>query len=474
MLRNEQTTAVSGLGDLRVSAKWRVHEGPGGGVAVILPVTVPTAGGVGYRGWGGPGFEPRVAGQWVGQGGLRVLGNLGVNLRERVTFLNLPVGNELAYGVGVSKPVSFLPWPGSSAIATVSGASAFSGFDSKTAPLEGLVALRARVRPKWEAQLGTGPGIIMSGYGTPVFRVVATANYIADDVPPDTDDDCPTVKEDFDGFEDVEGCPDPDNDQDGILDVNDSCPMQPEDKDSFEDENGCPDPDNDQDGILDADDKCPLVPGIIENQGCPDVDTDRDGIVDRLDKCPLVFGIIENQGCPDVDTDGDGIVDRLDKCIDIPGVPEENGCPKPSKVVITGTRIEIVESIKFEVNKDVILVTSYPVLDNVAAVLLTHPEIAHVRIEGHTDSDGDEKKNLDLSQRRAQSVINYLVGRRVEVDRLRPVGYGESRPVAPNTTKDGKAKNRRVVFEIEAGTDDQTKAGTQTIESPAPAPGEAK
>jgi outer membrane protein OmpA-like peptidoglycan-associated protein len=290
----------------------------------------------------------------------------------------------------------------------------------------------------------------MSGYGTPVYRVVATANYIADDVPPDTDgdgipdfrDDCPTVKEDIDGFEDVEGCPDPDNDRDGILDVNDSCPMQPEDKDGFEDENGCPDPDNDRDGILDVD-----------------------------DKCPLVFGPQENGGCPDTDKDGDGIVDRLDKCVDIPGVAEESGCPKPSKVVVTATRIEIVESVNFEVNRDVILASSYPVLDNVAAVFLTHPEIGQVRIEGHTDSDGDDKKNLDLSQRRAQAVVNYLVGKSVAVERLRPVGYGETRPVVPNNSKENKAKNRRVVFEIEAGTDEQTKAGTQTIESAAPAKG---
>jgi outer membrane protein OmpA-like peptidoglycan-associated protein len=480
-LRNEQTTAVNGLGDLRVSAKWRVAGGEMGGVAVILPVTVPTAGGVGYRGWSGPGFEPRLAGQWVGHGGLRLLANVGANLREGVTFLNLPVGNELAYGLGVTKPVSFLPWPGASAIATISGASAFSGFDPKTAPLEGQLALKARVRPKWEALVGAGPGLIMSGYGTPVFRVVATANYVADDVPPDTDgdgipdfrDDCPTVKEDFDGFEDVEGCPDPDNDKDGVLDVNDSCPMQPEDKDGFEDENGCPDPDNDKDGILDVDDKCPLVFGIVENQGCPDVDTDGDGIVDRLDKCVSDPGPKENGGCPDTDKDGDGIVDRLDKCVDIPGVVEESGCPKPSKVVVTATRIEIVDSVNFEVSKDIILVSSYPVLDNVAAVFLTHPEIAHVRVEGHTDSDGDDKKNLDLSQRRAQSVVNYLVGKSVAADRLRPVGYGESRPVVPNNSKENKAKNRRVVFEIEAGTDEQTKAGTQVIESAAPA-GEAK
>ena len=89
-----------------------------------------------------------------------------------------------------------------------------------------------------------------------------------------TCDKCPDDPEDKDGFEDEDGCPDPDNDKDGILDVDDLCPNDPEDKDGFEDKDGCPDPDNDKDRILDVDDKCPNEPetynGVEDEDGCPD------------------------------------------------------------------------------------------------------------------------------------------------------------------------------------------------------------
>jgi outer membrane protein OmpA-like peptidoglycan-associated protein len=90
----------------------------------------------------------------------------------------------------------------------------------------------------------------------------------------DSVDKCPDVPEDFDGFEDADGCPDLDNDRDGIPDASDRCPNEPEDKDGFQDADGCPDPDNDGDGILDANDKCPNDPetmnGIADDDGCPD------------------------------------------------------------------------------------------------------------------------------------------------------------------------------------------------------------
>ena len=86
---------------------------------------------------------------------------------------------------------------------------------------------------------------------------------------PDDLDKCPDDPEDKDGFQDDDGCPDPDNDHDGILDKDDQCPNDPEDKDGFQDDDGCPDPDNDQDGILDVDDKCPNQPGPKSNGGCP-------------------------------------------------------------------------------------------------------------------------------------------------------------------------------------------------------------
>ena len=155
----------------------------------------------------------------------------------------------------------------------------------------------------------------------------------------DVNDKCPNVAEDIDGFEDADGCPDPDNDNDGILDVNDKCPNVAEDLDGFQDDDGCPDVDNDRDGILDVNDKCPNAPedfdGFQDDDGCPDVDNDRDGILDVNDKCPNepedFDGFQDQDGCPDYDNDNDGIPDSLDKCPNEPetinGYMDNDGCP---------------------------------------------------------------------------------------------------------------------------------------------------
>jgi hypothetical protein len=120
-------------------------------------------------------------------------------------------------------------------------------------------------------------------------------------------DECPNEQEDWDGFEDLDGCPDLDNDKDGIPDSRDQCINAPEDFDGFEDEDGCPDPDNDGDGILDIHDKCPNEPedfdGFEDEDGCPDPDNDGDGILDIHDKCPNepedFNGFEDEDGCPD-------------------------------------------------------------------------------------------------------------------------------------------------------------------------------
>jgi hypothetical protein len=104
-----------------------------------------------------------------------------------------------------------------------------------------------------------------------VTRVLSDADH--DGVPDDLDH-CPNQPEDKDGFEDADGCPDPDNDHDGIPDAADKCPDEPEDKDGFQDADGCPDPDNDRDGIPDVRDRCPNKPetinGFQDEDGCPD------------------------------------------------------------------------------------------------------------------------------------------------------------------------------------------------------------
>jgi len=120
-------------------------------------------------------------------------------------------------------------------------------------------------------------------------------------------DKCPTEKEDIDGFQDEDGCPDPDNDQDMILDSDDKCPNEREDQDKFEDEDGCPEKDNDKDGVIDGYDSCPTVAEDLDkfedDNGCPDLDNDEDGFEDKDDKCPnepeTINGNTDDDGCPD-------------------------------------------------------------------------------------------------------------------------------------------------------------------------------
>jgi outer membrane protein OmpA-like peptidoglycan-associated protein len=205
--------------------------------------------------------------------------------------------------------------------------------------------------------------------------------------------------------------------------------------------------DSDGDGVPDDIDRCPNEPGPKENFGCPWGDRDKDGIPDNLDKCPDVPGIPELQGCPDVDTDKDGIPDRLDKCPLVPGVPPD-GCPKKyALLVVKKDRIEIKQQVHFETNKTKILPDSYELLNEVADVIKSNPRL-EVRIEGHTDSSGSPKRNMKLSQGRADAVRTYLITQGVPAPHLSAEGFGPTKPIASNASSKGKALNRRVEFKI--------------------------
>jgi len=289
---------------------------------------------------------------------------------------------------------------------------------------------------KWNPKFGFNFGVagstdVTKGYGAPDWRVIGMLGFTMpgeerepdadDDGIPDAADGCPTEAEDFDGFEDEDGCPDLDNDGDGIQDADDACPNDAEDVDGFEDEDGCPDPDNDEDGILDLDDRCPDEPGPPENQGCPDPDRDADGVPDRIDNCPDEAGTVENQGC------------------------------KAKQLVVIGDgKLEILEKAYFRKGSAKLQKRSWALLDNVAAVLIAHPEIKKVRVEGHTDKSGSFQYNMILSKKRANTVVRYLVGRgQVSRSRLQARGYGPKKPLYPNPrSKEEAALNRRVEFHI--------------------------
>ncbi|MEZ4362357.1 MAG: OmpA family protein [Kofleriaceae bacterium] len=251
-----------------------------------------------------------------------------------------------------------------------------------------------------------------------------------------------------------------DLDGDGILDNVDKCKRRPEDQDGFEDDDGCPEPDNDRDGLLDEADKCPLEPedqdGFEDEDGCPDLDNDGDGIVDTDDKCPLEpedqDGFEDEDGCPDCDDDGDGVPEcpeAKDKCPGERGEPTDGCAKKYGLVVVTETKIELKQTVFFDTRKATIKRVSFRLLDDVAQALADHPTL-QVRVEGHTDSQGSDKFNLNLSQRRAESVRAYLINKGIDQARMVAEGYGERVPLADNRTSKGRAQNRRVEFVITA------------------------
>jgi OmpA-OmpF porin, OOP family len=226
-----------------------------------------------------------------------------------------------------------------------------------------------------------------------------------------------------------------DRDKDGIMDPEDKCPDVP----GVAKYQGCPIPDSDKDGINDDNDKCPQVPGLAKYQGCPIPDTDKDGINDEEDKCPQVPGLARYQGCPIPDGDGDGVNDEEDKCPTIPGLPENGGCPainfKAENVQFVTGSSTLTSGAKAELNKLVkILNEDYPGIK--------------IAIEGHTDNTGKAATNTALSEKRANSVKSYLVGKKVAADRLATAGFGSDQPVADNATAAGRAKNRRVTFKV--------------------------
>ncbi|HYH98530.1 OmpA family protein [Hyalangium sp.] len=208
------------------------------------------------------------------------------------------------------------------------------------------------------------------------------------------------------------------------------------------------DPDSDGDGVLDDVDACPDEPGPASRQGCPLRDSDGDGLLDEQDRCPKQAGIAEMRGCPPRDTDGDTVWDHLDNCRTIPGPPHNQGCPANNRqlVVIQRNRIEIKDTIHFDYDKATIKSRSFTLLDQVARVLIEHPEIVSVSIEGHTDALGTDLYNHDLSRRRAGAVRDYLERQGVERERMTIRSFGEDRPLQSNTSEQGRAINRRVEF----------------------------
>lgn len=436
------STTGPALGDTRLDVRYTIVRGTDGGFGAQLGIFLPTGAGSSTN-FGGDGpqveFLPMLTGDatvHVGKFPLIFVGNVGYMFRHDNSLNGggttqtggLGIGNEIRLALGALMPIdndryrlglSFMGQTGGIEDSTT-GKTIFTDQNTPVEwQLEGRMKIGKIDASEWYAGVGAGTRIT-DGYGAPDFRGIAFVGMyvpIVDTEPksPDRDKIRMSIHESM-----------KDTDGDGIPDDVDACPEVPEDHKPPDPMDGCPAPaDRDGDGIPDQYDKCPDQPedkdGIDDQDGCPEDDADHDGILDTKDACP------KEPGQPDPD-------------------PKKNGCPK--FIHLEGSQVRILQQVHFQTASATILADSFPMLQEIVALLKANPDIRRMRIEGHTDNHGAAEMNLDLSKRRAASVRSWLVEHGVESGRLESEGYGLTQPIATNDTDEGRALNRRVEFKI--------------------------
>ena len=245
-----------------------------------------------------------------------------------------------------------------------------------------------------------------------------------------------------------------DSDGDGVCDGLDRCADTP--RGARVDANGCP-ADGDGDGVYDGIDKCPDTPKgcQVDATGCS-IDSDGDGVCDGIDACPNTATgcTVDAKGCP-IDSDGDGVCDGIDKCPDTPAGSKIDafGCPvsevQQRETELLDTGMIRLQDVRFVTAKADILPEFRHTLDVVGEVLSKWPQL-QIEVGGHCDSRGSDAYNLGLSKRRVVSVRTYLLSHypKLQASQMTARGYGESRPLVPNTSPENMAQNRRVEFTV--------------------------
>jgi outer membrane protein OmpA-like peptidoglycan-associated protein len=369
LVGGDALVASEGIGDLRFVPKVRLRRGRALGLALALPISLPTGDDLALRGASDVTIEPRLLMSYWPGGRLAFGANLGYRLHTSAAGRQGPGGDELTFGAGLR----YRPAAASNIVLSAELAGGLTTADGGTAfrqvPLEGLLGAIFEVAPHWHLYAGGGVGLL-DGVGTPDFRAIVGIRYTSVSLS--------------------------DRDGDGIVDERDLAPDDPEDLDGYQDHDGVP----------------------------------------------------EEGGPNDADTDGDGIIDRDDECPTVRGPPGGDGCPERGRAVYRDGRIRLLGKIRFKTNSAELLPSSDPILDDVATAMKRNRGIRKVRVEGHSDNVGDPGYNKKLSQERARSVRQALIKRGVSPRRLEAVGHGEARPIATNRTERGRAKNRRVEFQI--------------------------
>ena len=407
--------------------------------------------------------------------------NVGHRQQPKVPTENITWGPQLYSRVGFGHPFHHDKKSGIALEYNV--AALYSNMTGDGVAMEGMVSGWYAIHELCQLRLGLSKGL-SSGMTTPDWRGVFSVSFLHKT--------------------------EADTDADGVLDHADICPAIPEDVDGFEDEDGCPEPTTVMVRLMDhlgnevreahwktSDGKF-SGPGhtSFQTQGGTfefDVDDTRyrfdPVIVDILDQKEQVIDIevdliMGSLKIIAVDEKGEHIDDATWSIDGVKGasfqpvglvIPVAPGNHEvivqaagyrmykeevqivadevdtvtltmlPSKVT---KHLDILEKIYFKTNSHIIEERSFDLLNEVADVIVHHPSIELIHIEGHTDSQGKDEYNKKLSQDRADEVRNYLIAQGVEPERLLAVGYGEERPIDTNDTEEGRANNRRVIFEI--------------------------
>ncbi len=387
----------AGLGDVRLGA--RVHWlGPledGFQLANAAELWLPTGSEARYSGDG----QPRA--RLLALGGLskrRFAGSVQVGLGFRGAealpgILPTRVGRTLELGLAARAPLDRggHVWVGPELEAKLGFGDGARPFDPRSSVAQALLALRVHpVLGALELGAALGPGL-GRGAGSPDYRVLA-----------------------FVGFSPEAPPPPPDADSDGVPDAADICLNLPGEPSKDPLMNGCPEAplDSDGDSIPDGFDACPREPGEPT-------------------------GVRRTHGCP-----------KSALPVAPPTVAPPAPLPEPPAATVSEHAITISEQVQFETGTAVIRPESEAILGAVRRALHEHPEIRLLEIQGHTDDTGTPELNQRLSQERAAAVLAWLVAHGVDAARLRPVGYGQTQPLADNTSDEGRATNRRVEFRI--------------------------
>lgn len=497
-----QAPDATGLGDITVDAKLRVLDPSSApvGLAVTARAHVPVS-------TAGPGLSaPRAgmdllvgASQTLGER-LTVAGDLGASIKPAVELENTSWGSAFVFDAGAAYALGAHAGVvgelhGGLTLADPGGAN--------STPLELLIGsyLRAGERQ----QIVLRPAVVLGltdAVGTPTARVLLSVGY--DPLAAAT----PKVV---------------DADGDGYNDSIDACPAAAEDKDGWEDQDGCPEPTPVKVVITDSDGL--PVPGATWTEaggatGATGADVKLEAGARTFTSGPTTRAVDVAAGPPTTvelvvpaprgvlqviikDKAGNAVSGATwtakgpertfggeagakvpvrpgayELSATAPGYRDGRGTVTierdgtatltlemiPAKAALTAEKIEIKESVYFETNKAIIKPESLALLDEVAEILVAHTELTMIRIEGNTDSRGNDAANLKLSQDRAAAVRDYLGSKGVQPGRLEAVGYGETHPLVKETDDASRSKNRRVDFVVVGRSDADVKADVKKID----------